>query len=280
MKDALGDRIKEGYEDRTRFFLPRRTYTIIRLDGKAFHTYTRGLEKPFDMDLIEDMGNATKFLCENIQGCVMGYTQSDEISLLLTDFDKPTTNAWFDGNIQKMASISASLVTARFNQLRLRRLAEDGQNTTGLGLASGLINHEDIDKFKIALFDSRVFSIPDRVEVMNYFIWRQKDCVRNSVSMAAQATYSHKELHGKSVSDMHELLMAKGINWAKYPESCKNGTIVTKKTVTMKNIDAKPGQPEMYQRSVWTPEGAPNFRNYLPVFLPQPNFEIEELTQE
>lgn len=252
MNDALGTRIKENYENRSRYFLPRRTYTIIRLDGKAFHTYTRGLKKPFDMDLIEDMSEATKFLCENIQGCILGYTQSDEISLLLVDFDKPTTDAWFDGNVQKMASISASMVTAKFNELRAKR----GIN-------------------KLAFFDSRVFTISDRIEVMNYFIWRQNDAVRNSVSMAAQSVYSHKELNGKNGSDKQEMLFQKGINWNDYPVSCKNGTMVSKKKVVMKNIAPNPGQPEIYERSIWTYEGAKNFRTFLPKFLPEMKVQLE-----
>jgi len=122
MKDQLGDRMKSFYEDRTRTSLPRRTFTIIRIDGKAFHTYTRGLTRPFDQGLIDDMNETTKFLCESIQGAKFGYVQSDEISILLTDFEKTTTDAWFDGNIQKMASISASMATAKFNELRVRRL--------------------------------------------------------------------------------------------------------------------------------------------------------------
>jgi tRNA(His) guanylyltransferase len=252
MNDSLGDRIKSNYEDRSRYFLPRRTYTIIRLDGKAFHTYTRGLKKPFDMDLIEDMNEATKFLCENIQGCVLGYTQSDEISLLLVDFDKPTTSAWFDGNVQKMSSISASMVTAKFNELRAKR-----------GIT------------KLAFFDSRVFTISDRIEVMNYFIWRQNDAVRNSVSMAAQSVYSHKELNGKNGSDKQEMLFQKGINWNDYPVSCKNGTMLTKKKVTMKHLDPKPGQPHIYERSNWEYEGALNFRTFLPKFLPEMKTELE-----
>src|SRR5579859_3516902 len=102
MKDDLGDRMKSYYEDRTRISLPRRTFTIIRIDGKAFHTYTQGLKRPFDVELIEDMDLTTKFLCENIQGAKFAYVQSDEISIALTDFDKITTDAWFNGNLQKM----------------------------------------------------------------------------------------------------------------------------------------------------------------------------------
>jgi len=200
-KDDLGRRMKENYEMRTRSYIPRRTNIIIRLDGKAFHTYTRGLEKPFDYQLMSDMIEVTKFLCDNIQGCKFGYTQSDEISLLLTDYDRLNTSAWYDNQVQKMVSISASLATAKFNELR---------------------------PGKLAFFDSRVFSIPEPEEVVNYLIWRQQDAVRNSVAMAAQSKYSHKELFKKNSSDMQELLFQKGINWNNYPVRAKRGSAITK----------------------------------------------------
>jgi tRNA(His) 5'-end guanylyltransferase len=126
MKDELGDRMKEFYEDRTRFKLVRRTNTIIRVDGKAFHTYTKGLKRPFDQGLMDDMDATAEFLCQNIQGAKFAYVQSDEISILITDYDDISTHAWFDGNLQKMSSIAASLATARFNQLRMARSAKNG----------------------------------------------------------------------------------------------------------------------------------------------------------
>ena len=116
MQDDLGNRMKGQYEDRTRYSLPRRTYTIIRLDGKAFHTFTRNMKRPYDENLMKIMDETAKFLCEEIQGAQFAYTQSDEISLLLTDFEKITTDAWFDGNIQKMVSVAASLATQEFNR--------------------------------------------------------------------------------------------------------------------------------------------------------------------
>lgn len=217
MKDQLGDRMKSYYEDRTRFFLPRRTFTIIRIDGKAFHTYTRGLVRPFDTGLIEDMDATTKYLCENIQGVRLGYVQSDEISLVLTDFDKQTTDAWFDGNIQKMASISASMATAKFNELRLLRFTKEMVDT-------GTSNV----KKTFALFDSRIFTIPHVEEVLNYLIWRQHDATRNSISSVAQSLYSHKELNGKTTDQMQELIFQKGQNWNEFPIGQKRGRVVLK----------------------------------------------------
>src|ERR1035437_4873381 len=136
MKDELGDRMKEQYEDRTRYMLPRRTYTLLRLDGKSFHTYTRGLKKPFDKDLYEDMDNAIIAMLPEIQGAVSAYTQSDEISILLTDFALPTTSAWFDGNLQKMVSVTASMITAEFNKLRLLRTLMEYKRKSGVSNSS------------------------------------------------------------------------------------------------------------------------------------------------
>jgi tRNA(His) 5'-end guanylyltransferase len=229
MNDDLSIRMKEQYENRTRYFLPRRTFTILRLDGKAFHTYTRGLKKPFDNNLSEDIDNAIIAMLPEIQGAVFAYTQSDEISILLTDFATPQTDMWFDGNIQKISSVAASIMTAEFNRLRYKRWATP--------------SHVNVDSLfgvnepSLAYFDCRTFTIPDRVEVMNYFRWRQQDCVRNSVSMVAQANFSHKELHGKSQSMMHEMLHQKGVNWATdFTDGEKNGRVIMKESYNVKPL--------------------------------------------
>lgn len=223
-KDALGTRMKEFYENRTRFSLPRRTYTIIRIDGKAFHTYTKGLERPFDIGLIEDMDNTACYLCEKIQGAKMAFVQSDEISILLTDFDKLTTDAWFDGNIQKIVSVSASMATAKFNQLRLKRKLSTTVSTV----------NAIMENFRLAEFDSRTFTIPTLVEVENYFIWRQQDTVRNSISSVAQHLFSTEELKNVNCNQMQEMCFQKGINWNDYPIKEKSGRIILK-TIYMNN---------------------------------------------
>lgn len=223
MQDSLGDRIKGQYEDRTRFLLPRRTYSIIRVDGKAFHTLTRGFERPFDKDLETIMDWTAIRLCEEIQGAKFAFVQSDEISVLLTDFETDTTCSWFDGNVQKMASVSAAIATAEFNKGMM--------NTAGLNVKDGKPNDKFVLKdrgLKIAYFDSRVFTIPDAIEVENYFIWRQNDASRNSVQMAARAVYSHKELEGKGIPELHDMLHAKGINWNDYPTGQKRGRVIRK----------------------------------------------------
>jgi tRNA(His) guanylyltransferase len=218
MKDPLGDRMKDFYEDRTRYKLARRTNTIIRIDGKAFHTYTKGLERPFDQGLMEDMNKTAEYLCQNIQGAKFGYVQSDEISILITDYDDNDTHAWFDANLQKMASIAASLATAEFNRLRLIRK----MNTT-VATAGSIL-----EQFKHAMFDARVFQIPYQEEVINYFLWRQQDATRNSISSVAQSLYSAKELHGKKTSDMQEMIFQKGINWNDFTPREKRGSIIRK----------------------------------------------------
>ena len=224
MKDPLGDRMKDFYEDRTRYKLARRTNTIIRIDGKAFHTFTKGLDRPFDRGLIEDMDKTAEFLCQNIQGAKFAYVQSDEISILITDYDDIDTHAWFDGNLQKMASIAASLATAKFNQLRMARACSDSDGD----LAQKMLANLEIEQFKLAMFDARVFQIPYQEEVINYFLWRQQDATRNSISSVAQSLYSAKELHGKKTSDMQEMIFQKGINWNDFTPREKRGSIIRK----------------------------------------------------
>jgi len=230
MKDQLGDRMKDFYEDRTRYKLGRRTNTIIRIDGKAFHTYTKGLNRPFDSGLMEDMNKTAEFLCQNIQGAKFAYVQSDEISILVTDYDDISTHAWFDGNIQKMSSIAASLATAEFNRLRLaRKLYNDPTS----------VFPEIISSYKLAMFDARVFQIPYQEEVINYFIWRQQDATRNSISSVAQAHFSTKELHGKKTNQMQDMLMLeKGINWNDFMPREKRGSIICKVEKTYMKLES------------------------------------------
>lgn len=278
MNDTLGDRIKNQYEDRTRYYVPRRTYTILRLDGCHFHTYTRGLQKPFDNALFEDIDAAILAMLPHLQGAVLAYTQSDEISVLLTDFAEPSTCAWFDGNLQKMCSVAASIITAEFNKRRLYREAQ--QHKDSYHDKPHLWDFQ-IDSHHLAYFDTRVFTIPDRTEVMNYFIWRNQDCARNSVSMVAQSHFSHKELHGKSTSDKHEMLHnMRGVNWATdYTDGQKNGRLITKDyfrapnvNTLLKVLDAAREGEEFVERSRWVSNGAWKFaenKEKLLAMIPQ-----------
>lgn len=249
MKDELGDRMKEFYEDRTRIKLPRRTYTIIRIDGKAFHIYTRDLERPFDDGLIEDMNLTTAYLCKNIQGVKFGYVQSDEISLVLTDFDELGTHAWFDNNLQKMVSVAASMATSEFNRLRLVRDFKENIEF----YRSEYMEASVIRNFKMAEFDARAFQIPFIDEVENYFIWRQQDAVRNSISSVAQSIYSHSELNGVKTNEMQELIFQKGINWNDYDFRKKRGAVIGKVEVELKRGN------DTFTRSKWQVLETPTF---------------------
>lgn len=198
MKHAIGDRMKENYELRYKIKLTRRTPVILRLDGRTFHTLTRRCEKPFDNSFQRAMEATAHHLCREIQGAKIAYTQSDEISVLLIDYDRFSTEAWFDYNLQKMVSVAASMASVRFNS------QWESNN---------------------ACFDCRAFNIP-REDVANYFVWRQQDWCRNSVQGLAQAHFSHRQLHGMNQANLHEILHGKGVNWADLDPVWKNGTFL------------------------------------------------------
>ena len=227
----LAARMKEFYENVPKTNLMRRTPVVIRIDGKAFHSFTKGFKRPFDEVLIKTMQETTKYLCENIQGCVLGYTQSDEISLVLVDYQRFETSAWFDYEVQKMCSIAASMATMAFNKYFEKNVREysyihDKQLST-IRLTDTY--NRAIDKG--AMFDARCFNIP-KEEVTNYIYWRQLDASRNSIQMVGQANFSHKELQNKSCNNIQDMLMEqKGINWNDYPTVCKRGTAVIKKII-------------------------------------------------
>ena len=225
-KDSLGDRMKENYENRSKTYLVRRMPVIIRLDGKAFHTFTKGLKKPYD-EIFHNAMNATmKYLCEHIQGCKLGYTQSDEITLLLTDYDTLTTDAWFDNNVQKICSVSASMATMAFNQclaFAYYELEENLYEAWNVGDKETKYCDTLRKKLYSAMFDSRCFNIPED-EVTNCFIWRQQDATRNAIQMLGQCNFSHKELQGKSCNAIQDMLMEqKGINFNNMPTVFKRG---------------------------------------------------------
>jgi tRNA(His) guanylyltransferase len=205
MNKSLGDRMK-GYENVNRNYLMKRTPVIIRLDGKAFHTYTKDCDRPFDPNLHDIRQNALDYLCKNIQGAIIGYSQSDELSIVLKDWQTFTTSAWFDNNIQKICSVSASMCTMLWNIE-----------------AGAYKNWEKVSPN--AVFDSRVFNVP-KEEVVNYLLWRQQDWERNSVQMLAQSLYSHKQIQGIS----NDALVGKieqefGIVWGNLESWKKQGEV-------------------------------------------------------
>lgn len=204
----LGNRIKR-YEAASQYLLPPRQPLFIRVDGRAFHTYTRGMNRPFDYILMDAMQAAMASTAGDMMGFKLAYHQSDEVTFLLTDYDRLESQGWFGYELNKVVSLSASLFTAYFNKYM-----------------------RDRDVYKmIATFDSRAFIVPSD-DVPNVFVWRQRDWERNSVTMLAQAHFSHKELHGKKIPDMHEMLHSKEINWAKLTDAEKNGTFLLRDGTT------------------------------------------------
>jgi len=199
--NSLGDRMKR-YERSSKDFLTPRTPVIIRVDGRAFHTYTKGMKKPFDENLIEAMTYASKKVAQDMQGFKVGYIQSDEASFLITDYDDLNTQGWFGYNLSKIISITSSLMTAHFNEYMWRINATN----------------------EIAYFDARAFNIPEN-DIPNYFLWRAQDWKRNSLQMYCRSFFSSKELHKKNHEDMHNMLHKIGRNWSKdLTDAEKNGT--------------------------------------------------------
>lgn len=278
-KTTLGDRMKNNYENISRYYLTRRMPVIIRIDGKAFHTFTRGFKKPFDDILVSTMQDTMKYLCENIQGCVLGYTQSDEISLVLTDYAELTTDAWFGNNLQKMCSVSASMATLAFNKFfsgRVQEFMYDCCDEFGDDVLPEKQNDYELahnvyfKKFNAAMFDSRVFTIP-KEEVCNYFIWRQQDSTRNSIQSVGQANFSQKELHGKSCNNIQDMLMIqKGINWNDYATTFKRGSCCIKVDDGLTEYDETGNICGYTKRSKWIID------NEIPIFSQDRNY-IEKL---
>ena len=210
MPDSLGDRMKR-YERVAESRLTCRTPVLARLDGKAFHTFTRTLKRPWDERFHWCMWDAAMHLCTTIQGCRMAYVQSDEITLLLTDWEKLTTTQWMDYRVGKMCSIAAAACTAAF--LRSYTRAFD-------------VSLEDMDILPV--FDARFWNVPME-DVVNAFIWRQQDCTKNSITMLANAHFKHGELHRLSTKErMDKLMVEKGINWNDCPIPQKRGICVVK----------------------------------------------------
>lgn len=269
-KTTIGDRMKNNYENITRYYLTRRMPVIIRVDGRSFHTFTKGFKKPFDDILVKTMQDTMKYLCENIQGCVLGYTQSDEISLVLTDYAELTTDAWFGNNLQKMCSVSASMATLAFNKAFTRNISKQSKRFYTEYLEekdASYIETLEIAMNKGAMFDSRVFTVP-KEEVCNYLIWRQQDATRNSILSVGIANFSQKELHCKSCNDIQDMLMLqKSINWNDYATTLKRGSCCIKKVIQDPDVDIKDGA---YPVTRWVID------DEIPIFTQDRNY-VEKL---
>lgn len=222
--DSLGDRQKR-HEQATDYCLTKRLPVIIRCDGKSFHSWTRGLGRPFDDNLRNCMEYATYRLCKEVEGARLGYTQSDEITVLLVDYQTLGTESWYDYRIQKMASVAASICTAAFATACLKYLPE----------------HLKLRGF--AKFDSRVYTVP-KEDVSNAFLWRMQDCTRNSIQAVGQSLFSPKQLHGKSCDEIQDMLFKEhGINWNDTPTRYKRGVAFFKVDVEVENLNVKPDAP-------------------------------------
>lgn len=237
----LGDRMKE-YENLTRFKLSKEYPMIIRIDGNAFHTFTKGMNKPFDRKLRNALEHVAKYLVENIPGAQLAYHQSDEISILVTNYQLSNREPWFDNNINKIVSITASMATLSFNDVFRNTIIKENGNIITLK--------------KGALFDSRVFILP-KEEVVNYFIWRQQDAIKNSISMVAQSLFSHKSLQSLTGLEMvSKMLEDKSIVYDEaYSVIERRGSVTHRlepveyeKTITMKDGTKKTIK---YIRSSW-----------------------------
>lgn len=274
---ALAKRMKK-YEVVPKNTLMRRTPVIIRVDGRAFHTFTKGFQKPFDDVLMRVMQDTMKYLCENIQGCVFGYTQSDEITLILIDYKKLNSEAWFDYEVQKMCSIVASMTTMAFNRLFMYEYEEFNR-----WIYEGSPTDEDKrlnDVYynamcKGAMFDARAFNLP-KEEVTNNIYWRQLDASRNSIQMVGQANFSHRELLNKTCDQIQDMLMTqRGINWNDIGTSYKRGSCcVRNRRFISTSVD---GAETCEIRNPKEPETAWIIDNDIPIFKGEGRRYIDEL---
>lgn len=236
-KDLLGDRMKE-YERRNQYWLQRRTPVAIRVDMKAGHSFTKGFKRPFDEIFIKSIQETAKYMCENIQGAVLSYQQSDEITIILQDYATFETDAWFGYRTDKLCSVAASTATFAFNRF-FDRFVNSYYDVESCMQYPENYNPDELKLVETyckassrgALFDARCFNIP-KEEVANLIYWRQLDATRNSIQMVGQANFSHKELQGKSCNDIQDMLMLeKGINWNDFPIAQKRGSCCIKKEI-------------------------------------------------
>lgn len=210
---TLGDRMKQ-YEETSRTILTPGVPKIIRLDGKAFHTFTRGFKQPYDIDIMSSMCTAAKIVMKEIGGIArFAYIQSDECSICINDAITEYSQAWYANQVQKMVSVAASIMSVNFS----------------FSVAKAITHNDDlIYSFKPAYFDARVFQVPSIDEILNNMIWRQQDATRNSISQWSRSMFSHKELQGKNSSEMQDMMMSKGFNWNDAPTWTKRGVVVYK----------------------------------------------------
>ena len=253
-REPLGSRMKR-YEESTNFKIIPRTPIMLRIDGKAFSNLTKKLKlkKPYDIDFSTWMAETAVAIANEIQGCMLGYTQSDEMTFIIRTDQSDNTTPWFDNRVQKIVSVAASVASASFNEFVPYLKSESGCLVFENGRAKKAVK---------AIFDCRVWPMPSMTEVFNNFIWRQRDCVKNSISSACYYEVgealgkktARKLMHRKTQSEQQEILFQEtGINWSTYPEEFKNGIVIFRETVTITNDNG------VAIRKRWTYKAAPIF---------------------
>lgn len=253
--DDISTRMKMFYEVRSQTYLTRRVPVIIRADGRAFHTFCKRFKKPYDEHLNGCLNNTLKSLCSKVQCVKMGQRHSDELSLLLIDYDALQTEPFFDYNVQKMCSVVAAMATAEF----CRQLIYLKNQVWQVG---NLLF--EIENWPV--FDCRCFNIPEK-EISNYVWCRLLDCKRSSINMMAQSLFSHAQLQNKTCNEMQEMMFQeKGINWDSLPQEQKSGVLCLRKDVE-KPVEKGPDAGKVCIRSVWSTEPAPKLKSDLDAIL-------------
>lgn len=229
---CLSDRMKL-YENYNKQYLAPNQYVLMRLDGKNFSKFTKKyFKKPFDMNFIEIMQEVSMYLFKNISGSVAVYTQSDEITILLTDMKSKGMEGWFNYRLDKMCSIAASMATAKFNNLLYAYLfykKEAGNNLPCPLKLRGEDIENELSAMPLPVFDCRCWNVPNQDEAYNVFLWRQRDCIRNSVLQYGQSFFSHKELMNKNIDEIKEMIKNKAsdnknLTWENLLDVIKYGT--------------------------------------------------------
>ena len=234
----------EFYRSLTDYKLMPNSYVLAMVDGHCFSKLIKNkFDKPFDDMFIKMMNETAKYLCENIQGAKFAYTQSDEISILITDFDTPMTDSFFSFRLCKMQSLIAAMATAKFNQMYAK-------------LANGYPDKFNMKEYPTCTFDCKVWTVPNANDAYAWFLYRQTDCIKNSKAQTAQAYLSHKSLVGLTSDEMIiKLKDEKDIDWNQFENGKKYGRVI-KKVETPMEKDLPNGEHISFVRNIWTPVSA------------------------
>lgn len=239
----------EYYRSLTDYKLMPNSYVLVMVDGHCFSKLIKNkFDKPFDDLFINMMNETAMYLCENIQGAKFAYTQSDEISILITDFDTPKTDSFFSFRLCKMQSLIAAMATAKFNQM-YAKLANDYKGFD--------LKKFDMKEYPTYTFDCKVWTVPNANDAYAWFLYRQTDCIKNSKAQTAQTFIPHDTLKHLNADEMINLCKeTKGIDWYDYPNDRKYGRVIKKVETPPMEKDLPNGQHRVFTRNVWTPVAA------------------------